>query len=65
MKLSISLSQNLQCEYICQKIQKLISQHQQNNQDLSGSLLVIDIITPIDGGDNHIPKIEYKPDSLT
>jgi hypothetical protein len=54
----------LQCEYICQKIQKLISQHQQNNQDLSGSLLVIDIITPIDGGDSHIPKIEYKPDSL-
>jgi hypothetical protein len=55
----------LQCEYICQKIQKLISQHQQNNQDLSGSLLVIDIITPIDGGDSHIPKLEYHPDSLT
>jgi len=65
MKLSISLSQNLQCEYICQKIQKLISQHQQNNQDLSGSLLVIDIISPIDGGDSHIPKLEYHPDSFT
>lgn len=65
MKLSISLGQNLQCEYICQKIQKLISQHQQNSQDLSRSLLVIDIVTPIDGGDSHIPKLEYIPDSLS
>lgn len=65
MKLSISLNQNLQCEYICQKIQKLITQHQQNSQDLSRSLLVIDIITPIDGGDNHIPKLEYNPKCTT
>jgi hypothetical protein len=65
MKLSISLGQNLQCEYICQKIQKLITQHQQNGQDLSGSLLTIDIITTIDGGDNHIPKLEYNPDCTT
>lgn len=65
MKISISLNQNIQCEQLCQKIQKLISKHQQNSQDLSRSLLIIDIVTPIDSDDNHIPKLEYHPNSPT
>lgn len=62
-KIVISLNRNIQCEYICQQVQKLVTKFQ-NGQDINGALLVIDIIQPIDGGNNHIPKIEYHPDSL-
>lgn len=64
-KIAISLGQNIQCEYICSQIQKLITKFQNDSQDLSRALLVIDIVHPVDGGDNHIPKLEYNPDSLT
>jgi len=63
-KIAISLNHNVQCEYICQQIQKLVTKFQ-SSQDISGALLVINIIKPVDGGDNHIPKIEYKPDCFT
>lgn len=65
MKIGITLNKNIQCEYICQQIQKLVTKFQQDGGDLSESVLVIDIIQTIDSGDGHIPKLEYKPDSLT
>lgn len=65
MKIGITLNKDIQCEYICQQIQKLVAKFQQDGGNLSESVLVIDIIKTIDGGDSHIPKIEYKPDSLT
>jgi hypothetical protein len=65
MKIGITLNKDIQCEYICQQIQKLVTKFQQSGEDLSQSILVIDIIKTVDGGDNHIPKIEYHPDSLT
>lgn len=64
MKIAISLNKNIQCDYICNQIQKVINQIQVS-QDISNSVLVIDIIQITDSGDNHIPKIEYRPDSLT
>jgi hypothetical protein len=64
MKIAINLNKDIQCEYICQQIQKLVAKFQQGGGNLPESILVIDIITAVDGGDNHIPKIEYKPDSL-
>lgn len=58
-KIAISLNNNIQCEYICNKIQQLINKLQSLSQNLNNSLLVIEIIHPtLD--DSHIPKIEYK-----
>lgn len=65
MKIGITLNKNIQCEYICQQIQKLVTKFQQDGGNLPESVLVIDIIQTVDSGDSHIPKIEYKPDSLT
>jgi hypothetical protein len=65
MKIAITLNKDIQCEYICQQIQKLVTKFQQCGGNLPESVLVIDIITTVDGGDNHIPKLEYHPDSLT
>jgi|694.fasta_scaffold00036_156 hypothetical protein len=65
MKFAIALNKNIECEYICQQIQKLVTKFQQDGGNLPQSILVIDIIQTVDGGDNHIPKIEYHPDSLT
>lgn len=64
MKIAISLNQNIQCEYICQQIQKLVNKFQ-SSQNINGALLIIDIVQPVDGGDNHIPKLEYKNNSLS
>jgi hypothetical protein len=65
MKFAITLNKNIECEYICQQIQKIVTKFQQSGGNLPESVLVIDIIQTVDGGDNHIPKIEYYPDSLT
>lgn len=65
MKFAIRLNKNLDCEYICNQIQKLIIDYQKsNNHNIADSVLSIDIIQLTDGGTNHIPKLEYK-DSLT
>jgi hypothetical protein len=59
MKIAITLNKNIECEYICQQIQKLVSKFQQSGEDLSQSILVIDLVKITDGGDNHILKLEY------
>lgn len=62
MKIAITLNKQIQCEYICSHIQKLINKYQQHSQDMSGAVLVMDIIQVTDGGDDHIPKLEFHPD---
>lgn len=63
MQVAIKLDKEISCDYICQRIQKLVNQLNKTQQSVSGSLLVIDIRSITDGGDNHIPKIEYKSES--
>ncbi len=65
MKVSITLNKDIQCEYICSQVQKLVTQFQKNSQDISRAVLVIDIVTITDSNDSLIPKIEYMPDSST
>ncbi len=65
MKISITLNKQIQCEYICSQIQKAINRYQQSSQDLSGAVLVIDIVQVTDGGNDLVPKIEYHPDCNT
>lgn len=64
MKIAISLNKNIQCEQICAEIQKLVTKLA-SSQDISSSVLVIDIIQTTDGGDSHIPKLEYDPNCST
>lgn len=65
MKFAIALNKNIECEYLCQQIQKIVTRFQQGGGNLPESVLVIDIIQTVDGGDNHIPKLEYCSNSLT
>ena len=62
MKFAISLNKNIECDYICKQIQSMVNKYQQSSQDISRSVLVIDIINVTDSIDNLMPKIEYKPD---
>lgn len=62
MKFAISLNKNIECDYICRQIQSLVNKYQQNSQDISRAVLVIDIVNVTDSNDSLIPKIEYKPD---
>jgi hypothetical protein len=64
-KIAINLNKEIPCEYICKQIEKLVTKFQQGGGNISESVLVIDIVQPIDGGDNHIKKLEYNPNSHT
>ena len=61
MIVSIKIQNEMNCEYICQKIQEAISRYQQQNNmpDLTDSLLVIDIKKPNEDTE-LIPKLEFK-----
>lgn len=59
MKFAISLNKNIECEYICSQIQKLVNKYQQHSQDISRAVLVIDIVNVTDSADSLLPKIEY------
>ena len=58
MLVSIKLENNISCDYICQKLQKAITEYQKTN-DTSDSILVIDIQKIYDNV-NLIPKIELQ-----
>jgi len=64
MKIAISLNKNIECELICKEIQKLVNKLG-SSQDISRSVLVIDIIQVTDSTDSLLPKIEYHPDCST
>jgi hypothetical protein len=61
MIVSIKIQNEMNCEYICQKIQEAISRYQQQNNmpDLTDSLLIIDIKKPNEDTE-LIPKLEFK-----
>jgi hypothetical protein len=60
MIITIKLQNQMDCGYICNKIQEAISKYQKENNspDLTDSLLIIDIKKPDDNTD-LIPKLEY------
>lgn len=64
MKIAISLNKNIECELICKEIQKLVNKLG-SSQDISRSILVIDIIQVTDSADSLLPKLEYHPDCST
>ncbi len=61
MIVSIKIQNEMNCEYICHKIQEAISKYQKenNNLNLTDFLLVIDIKSPFENID-LIPKLEFK-----
>jgi hypothetical protein len=61
MILTIKLQNQMDCGYICHKIQEAISKYQKENNspDLTDCLLVINVKKPTDDN-NLIPKLENK-----
>jgi len=57
----IKLEEKIECALICKAIQKLINSTLRDN-DFKNKAISIKIVDVLDGGDYHIPKIEYKPD---
>lgn len=49
----------MSCEYICQRVQELVNYHNRNNQDLTDSIITIEIKKPTYDVD-MIPKLELK-----
>lgn len=61
MKLAITLNKDIQCEYICNKIQKLVNDvKQKENIDLSNSMIVIDVVTVTQDDTSMIPKLTHE-----
>lgn len=59
MIVSIKLNPQMDCNYICQQLQRAIISYQNENNDLTDCILVIDIKKPYDDV-NLIPKLEHK-----
>lgn len=55
---TIKIESQIDCNYICQRIQEAITKYQQDNPDLSDSLIVIDIKKISTSTDSLMPKIE-------
>jgi len=59
MRISLSLNQQLNCEAICHKLNKMIESYQKENNNIQECLLVVDIKKPLEYiGDNPLPKLE-------
>lgn len=60
-KYYVKLDKQIPCEYICQQVQKIVTKFQQaNGQDLSETLLILEIKNISYSDDNAIPKLEFK-----
>jgi hypothetical protein len=46
--IAIKLQNNVACEYICHQVQKLVHNYQQQNNNMTDLILVIDIKQPTD-----------------
>jgi hypothetical protein len=57
---TIKLQAQMDCNYICQRIQQAIVKYQQTSQDISDALIVIDIKKISTDSDSLIPKLEHK-----
>ena len=51
----------MDCNYICQKVHQAIIKYQQDNPDLTDSIVVIDIKQPTDDS-SYILKLEHNSD---
>jgi hypothetical protein len=60
---TIKVQPQMDCNYICQKIHGAILKYQQDNPDLTDSIVVIDIKKPYDDS-NLIPKLEFKNEGI-
>jgi hypothetical protein len=60
MKYAITLNKEIQCESICKVVQKIVNKFTSEGNDISQSVLVLDIITITESKDNLMPKLEYK-----
>jgi len=55
---TIKIQPQMNCEYICHRIQEAILKYQKDNPDLTDSILIIDIQKPNDS-EPLIPRLEY------
>lgn len=56
----LKLDQQIECKTICERIQKMINQYQKH-ESLENKVISIKVVDLVDGGDKHIPKLEYRP----
>jgi len=59
----LKLDQQIECKTICERIQKMINQYQKH-ESLENKVISIKVVDLVDGGDKHMPKLEYKPIDL-
>lgn len=60
-KYYFKLNEQLSCEHVCQELQKLVTKFQKHQgQDLSNSLLIIEIKNIVQTVDETICKLEFK-----
>ena len=62
MLTTIKIQSQMDCNYICQRIQQAIVGYQKNNPDLTDTLLVIDIRKPYESN-NQTLNLEFKNES--
>lgn len=55
----IRLQNNMQCEYICRRVQELVNKFQGAGGNLSDSFIVMTIKTVSQNDDSSIPKLEF------
>jgi|688.fasta_scaffold330307_3 hypothetical protein len=55
----LKIQNNMQCEYICQKVQELVNKFQVAGGNLSDSFIVMNIKTISQNDDSSIPKLEF------
>jgi len=55
----IRLDQNIDCTSLCKRIAQMIDRYKKENS-LDNKVISIKIVELVDGGDNHIKKIEDK-----
>ena len=57
----ISLNKQIQCESICQIIERLVHEHNHTTNNTNNSIIVIDIKESVDAENpESIPKISHK-----
>jgi len=59
MIVSIKINAQMDCNYICQQLQRAIISYQKEHNDLTDCVMVIDIKKPYDD-DSFILKLEHK-----
>lgn len=55
----VRLDQNIDCTTLCKRIGKMLDAYKKENS-LDNKVICVKIVELVDGGDKHIPKIEYK-----